>query len=91
MSLSRQHLATDVVECVQFINAQQKKIATVETCKLKETVNESLRDVEAKLCNLVSQIINAPLTGRLVMPFPADCLTPSQKQFSLYQQLNLDK
>ena len=91
---ARQHLAIDIVCCVQSINEQQKKLARVDLNKLSEsveTVQELLRDVEAKLCQLITQIITAPIHGRLVMPYPVECLTTEQKQFSLYKQLNLDK
>jgi len=91
MPSTQQHLATNIVECVQFIHKQQQKLKSAETSKILEIANESLHDVEAKLCQLISQIITAPLTGRLVMPYPAECLTTQQKQFSLYKQLNLDK
>ena len=88
---ARQHLATDIVCCIKFVNEQQKKLASSDSSKLMETTNEILRDVEAKLCHLVSQIITAPINGRLVMPYPTECLTADQKKFSLYEQLNLDK
>jgi len=90
----RQHLAIDIVCCVQLINEQQKKLAKTDPNKLSEsveTVHEVLRDVEAKLCQLITQIITAPINGRLVMPYPVECLTTEQKEFSLYKQLNLDK
>ena len=91
MSATQQHLATNIVECVQFIHKQKEKLKNTEASKLLEMANESLQDVEAKLCQLISEIITAPLSGRLVMPYPAECLTTQQKQFSLYKQLNLDK
>ena len=91
MPATQQHLATNIVECVQFIHKQKEKLKNTEASKLLEMANESLQDVEAKLCQLISEIITAPLSGRLVMPYPAECLTTQQKQFSLYKQLNLDK
>jgi hypothetical protein len=91
MPATQQHLATNIVECVQFIHKQREKLKNTEASKLLELANESLQDVEAKLCQLISQIITTPLSGRLVMPYPAECLTTQQKQFSLYKQLNLDK
>lgn len=91
MPSTQQHLAVNIVECVQFIHKQRQKLKGVETSKIQEIATESLQDVEAKLCQLISQIITAPLTGRLVMPYPSECLTTQQKQFSLYRQLNIDK
>lgn len=67
----RDNLVEEVVHLLAFVNTQKKKSSDNDA--------EFVNDVHFKLCNLLSAMLSAPLSGRVYLATPETYISENQK------------
>jgi hypothetical protein len=90
MSAVEGSLGTAMLRCIGTISESQKRLSALtpqQHERLLEDTHEILEDVRISLCNMLSLLVTAPITGRMFLPLPADSLSDQTIEASLCAQL----
>ena len=66
---------------------EEMPTSTSDAASLKQQCIESLKDVDAELCHLVSDLTNSPLNGKLFVPLPQHFESAWKQETSVNFQL----
>lgn len=83
------NVVENVLECLRSIEMYKNKLklCTLAPPSIKEYYLDAFEELTIVLCRLITQLVTAPISGRMFIPLPASQCTHSDKQTSLTQQL----
>jgi hypothetical protein len=97
------NVVQSILKCIRMVSEKQQLLSSLHEqrgCKVPdcnatrskfvEDTRELLEDVKIDLCNLVSRLVTAPITGRMFLPLPVDYVSTEDAHKSLHAQLGLD-
>ena len=88
----RNNVVEQVLHCISILDTHRDAIQAQteqsnDARQLRERSADMLQEIKIVLCNLITGLITAPVSGRMFIPLPPAHVTEADKALSLQQQL----